>query len=116
MLGASRETLIVLKLLYDDVAFVRVHAVKALAGFNQPDFAGSLRTMLADPEWRVRLAAREALVSLDRSALASPAARFRDASRFMAAGLGSLHDPVVQPGENRREKLRRQPGPDAGGP
>ena len=65
-LGASREALTVLKLLYDEVAFVRVHAVKALARFNQPDFAGSIMAMRADPEWRVRLAAEEALSAMER--------------------------------------------------
>lgn len=68
LLGASDEALTILRLLYDDTAFVRVHAVKALARFNRPDFAGSIMAMLADPEWRVRAAAEEALSSMEHIA------------------------------------------------
>ncbi len=67
LLGASEEALVVLKLLYDDVPFVRVHAVKALARFQWPDFRQSLVAMLNDPEWRVRVAAREALADMDQA-------------------------------------------------
>lgn len=67
MLDASDEALTVLSLLYDEVAFVRVHAVKALARFNRPDFSGSIMAMLADPEWRVRVAAEEALASMQQT-------------------------------------------------
>ncbi|HEV2611995.1 MAG TPA: HEAT repeat domain-containing protein [Noviherbaspirillum sp.] len=66
LLGASEEALVVLKLLYDDVPFVRVHAVKALARFHWPDFRESIAAMLDDPEWRVRVAAREALAEIDQ--------------------------------------------------
>jgi hypothetical protein len=65
--GASDEALVVLKLLYDDVPFVRVHAVKALARFHWPGFRESVAAMLDDPEWRVRVAAREALAEMDQA-------------------------------------------------
>ncbi len=89
MLDASDEALTVLQLLYDDVAFVRVHAVKALAQFNQPDFAGSLAEMLEDPEWRVRLAANDALSSMEQSGALDAWARIPARGGFAGKNFGT---------------------------
>ncbi|MBC7944531.1 MAG: HEAT repeat domain-containing protein [Burkholderiales bacterium] len=53
-----------LKLLDDPVDFVRANAARALGNLAQVKLAGSVTPLLADREWRVRLAAREALVDM----------------------------------------------------
>lgn len=90
MLDASEQVLAVLQLLYDDTAFVRAHAVKALAKFNQPDFDGSIMALLDDPDWRVRQAARDAQSSKERAALLGVSSRFQSADRLSAPDLQKM--------------------------
>jgi HEAT repeat protein len=90
MLDASEQVLAVLQLLYDDTAFVRVHAVKALAHFNQPDFDGSITALLDDPDWRVRQAAREALASKERAAMLGVSSRFWTAGKVPVPDLEKM--------------------------
>lgn len=114
MLGASREALTVLKLLYDDIAFVRVHAVKALARFNRPDFAGSLVAMLGDPEWRVRLAAKEALSSMEQRPSLGASARFHATDGFVGKDFKGKDKLQVHTIDNSDEKMRVHPESTAG--
>ena len=104
ILGASDEALVVLKLLYDDVAYVRVHAVKALARFNWPDFTDSLVAMLADPEWRVRLAAREALAAMEKSASPDASATPAATENLVETDLRHLDNLHLSPFGNLSEK------------
>jgi HEAT repeat protein len=110
MLDASREALIVLGLLYDDIAFVRVHAVKALARFNRPDFTGSLAAMLGDPEWRVRLAAKEALSSMEQTVSLGASARSHAAGDSVGTDFGGMDNLHAYAADNGSEKTRVHPG------
>jgi HEAT repeat protein len=114
MLDASREALTVLKLLYDDITFVRVHAVKALARFNRPDFSGSLVAMLGDPEWRVRLAAKDALSSMEQAASPDAAEKTHAENQFVAMDLKGKDKLHIHTIDNDSKKIRLQPGSKAG--
>jgi hypothetical protein len=114
MLGASGEALTVLKLLYDDIAFVRVHAVKALARLNRPDFAGSIVAMLSDREWRVRLAAKEALALMEQSASLGASDQFHATGGFAGTDFEDMDNLHAYAIHNGIQKTRVHSGSQAG--
>ncbi|OGB23820.1 MAG: hypothetical protein A3I66_20720 [Burkholderiales bacterium RIFCSPLOWO2_02_FULL_57_36] len=116
MLKASDEALTILTLLYDDVAFVRVHAVRALGRLNRPEFRGSLVAMLEDPEWRVRLAAREVLSSMEQPPSLAAPGRFQAADGFLRTSFGGMDHVHAYSIDNAIKKTRMQTGSEAGRP
>lgn len=112
ILGASGEALTVLKLLYDDIAFVRVHAVKAVPRLNRPEFRGSLVAMLEDPEWRVRLAARDALASMEQVSVLDAPAPSHAADGFVRTTFGDMDH--LHAYSINSSKSRVHSGPQAG--
>jgi len=101
--GATQTVPVALALLRDPVGFVRAHAVRALAG--RIEHAGALAILLADREWCVRMAAREALVAMGAAAAPPVVAQLQSSDMFAREGatlvlnqLGILHA-VAAPGK-----------------
>ena len=68
-LGGPRPVEILLRLMDDPEWFVRLHAVRALGKPRYASVAPQVARRLTDPHWRVREAAAQALVGLDREGL-----------------------------------------------
>lgn len=114
MLDASDEALTVLQLLYDDIGFVRVHAVTALARFNRPEFTGSIVAMLGDPEWRVRMAATDALSSLEKIAALGAPDQSHAEGEFVGTAFWDMNTLHAYSIDNRSWKPRVHSGSEAG--
>lgn len=100
-----------LKLLDDPVDFVRANAARALGNLAQVSLAGSVTPLLADREWGVRLAAREALVAMGpgvrrvvAAQLNSPDTFARDSAAEVLLKLPPSRDPKSARGPRKRNR------------
>lgn len=64
VVGGPRAAAVAVRLLGDNVFFVRAHAARALGDLERVDLAHHVLPLLADPEWWVRTAAKDALQAM----------------------------------------------------
>jgi HEAT repeat protein len=108
-----------LRLVRDDVWYVRVHAARSLRDLRADELVTSLAPLLADEEWSVRAAARQALEAKGRYVVA-PILRYLDHSDTFARNsiaevlqnVGLLDDLVAEaahrPGDGETIELLRK--------
>jgi HEAT repeat protein len=125
-LGAPATTAVATVALTDHVSYVRAHAARALGAVRAIGSASRVAALLADRDWWVREAARQALTAMGPAAepavldcLEHPDAFARNGAAEVLQNTGTferlLTEETMAPGDPaRREALRRMR--EAGGP
>lgn len=82
--------------LTDAVPFVRAHAARALGAFPSHQAATAVARLLADREWIVRFAARQALEAMGVTARPALTGMLDDTDRFAREGAADVLDSLAQ--------------------
>lgn len=82
--------------LADPVPYVRAHAARALGAFPSHEAAVAVTRLLADREWIVRFAARQALEAMGTTAKPALTAMLDDPDRFAREGAADVLESLAQ--------------------
>jgi HEAT repeat protein len=119
-IGDEEAAQVARRKLTDSVAYVRAHAARALGRLERAEYASDVAALLGDPDWWVRLAAKEALEAMGSEVWPVLYRCLEHQDRFVRNGaaevfqnLGILDSLVLmeaasdQPGQDKITMLRR---------
>jgi HEAT repeat protein len=112
LVPGQRATAVALRLLGDDVGFVRAHAARALGERKQVELARHVLALLADPEWFVRAAAKDALLAMGPCVARDVIACLDHPDRFARNGAAELLQNLGRLGEAARRVAANEGGED----